>query len=264
MTPEIVLGLVLSAGPYPGGTLYSQQTVVKEAPTVISVTHKDHGRSFKSYRILQEGEDAPYACKQKHNPACMRPRYDGTLKRWQRPETYGEGMERYWDIAKAISKTKLDDGVLPYAITIFRHESGMFRLDVHEGTNHRPFRNYSKHEDGGQAWGFGQVMWSVHPHKHVPIEGFKHLTLGDLVGLDEASTFNSVAAPIARISTIIKRCGVTQPACVFVGYAGTRIKSTHPLMRARLATYARIKRMSVKDKTLSSEVKKMLGIDKES
>ncbi|MEE9395205.1 MAG: hypothetical protein V3W41_22160 [Planctomycetota bacterium] len=259
MTPEAVLGLVLAVGPYPGGTLYSQTPVAKDAALVISTKREDHGRSFKAYRLLAADEAAPYACTQRGNPVCRRPRRNVTLKRWERPETYWEGMERYWGIANAISATQTSSAVLDYAVVVFRHESGMFRRDVHEGTNHRPYRRSTKHEDGGLAWSFGQIHWSTLPTAKIPIRGFKHLTLGEMVGLDDRSTSIGVSVPIERLRRIVKRCGATNPSCVFTSYGGT-VSSRHPFIKARLATYARVRRLKKKDRTLSAKVREALGV----
>ena len=239
--------------------MYSQTPVKKGDPLVISAKHEDHGRKFRAYRLLKANESPPNACTQKGNPVCRKPRWDKTLKRWQRPETYSEGLNRYWKIAKAISATKADVKVLEFATVVFRHESGMFRRDVHEGTNHKPYRQTTKHEDGGYAWGFGQIHWSPNPNAKVPMKGFEHLKMKDLVGLDSASTGRSVAVPIERLRRLVRDCG-RNASCVFVGYAGTAISPNHKLIKARRSTYARLRKLTKKQRTLSDAVKKKLGI----
>jgi len=255
MTPETVLGLILAVGPYPGGTLYSQTPVSKDDPAAVSVPHEDKGRTFRAYRLSEA------ACSQK-GPACARPHYNAALRRWERAETYLEGLDRYWQISNAIAAAKPSPEVLDAAVVVFRHESGMFRRDVHEGTNHRPFRTSTPHEDGGLAWGFGQIHWSNRPEVYVPVRGFRHIRLGELVGLSDRSTALSVAVPIVRLTRIVKQCKGKGAVCVFVGYGGT-VSAKHPLIKARVATAARVRKLTADQRSLSAKVRVQLGLKKE-
>lgn len=262
MTPEQILGLILAVGPYPGGTPYSQTPVEKGSPPVVVSKHEDKGRTFDAWRSLGASEKRSKECAQRGNVRCSRPHYNTALRRWERPETFGEGLDRYWDISRAIASTKADAKVLEFATIVFKHESGMFRRDVHEGTNHKPFRSSTEHEDGGLAWGFGQIHWSTEPEVYIPVRGFKHITLGEMVGLGERATALSVAVPIARLSKIVPRCK-GNPTCIFVGYGGT-VSPKHPFIKARVASYATLRRLKKKDRELSEKIRGLLGIGENS
>ena len=261
MIPETFLALMVTVGPHPGRTLYSQTPVTKGAPLVALSEFTVDGKTFKAYRHLDAGEAAPYACTQAGNPVCRRPRHNRVLKRWERPETWREGLDRYWQISRMAAKvTKGDTQLAEFLYVVVLHESGNGRRDVHSGENHRPFRRRTIHEDAGRSWGLTQVMISRHPGSAVPMREHDNWAAEDLVGLDDASTTRGLTVAATRLRQIIHRCskrGPVTPACVFVGYAGTSIKSTHPLMRARIHTHAKVMGAS---RELGNDVRKTLGL----
>jgi len=257
---EIFLSLMLLVGPHPGRTLYSQTPVAEGAPWVTLQTFDVDGTAVQAYRELSGA--APHACSQAGNPACRRPRLNPELKRWERPETWAEGLLRYWQIAQhAGALSGGDRAVLDYTYVILRHESGNGRRDVHEGTNHRPFRRSTKFEDGGRSWCLGQVMVTRHPGSKLPDKKFADRKAGELVGLDDAATQLCLGVVTDRVARIIRRCGrdgrAVTPACVFLGYAGSVESADHPLIRARIATYFKVRRTKT---VLGDDVRRALRL----
>lgn len=233
MTPAHVLAMMLTVGPAPGRTLYSDTEVRGDAPPVIF----DDG----AYRELEPGELEPNQCTQPGNPACRRPRYDAELGRWLRTETWGEGLPRYWTIAGAIAGAAGDDAELArYLVTITRHESGWWQ-SVHAGWNHRPYRASTELEDHGRSWGLGQIMCGRSGLAQITVAGFEHHDCRDLVGTGAETTGRAIAVSAARVRGHMAMCRRrgAGPACVLTSYAGTAISEAHPLIRARLRTYAR-------------------------
>lgn len=260
MLSEIFVALALSVGPSPGRSLQSQTPVTEGSPLVALQPIEVDGRTVMAYRHTITGEDDPTQCAQPGNVACRRPRYDRDLKRWQRPETWGEGLARYWQIAQHAGAVAGSVSVLEFMLVIVRHESAFWR-SVHEGTNHRPWRRSTKWEDGGRSWCLAQVMTSRNPNTRIPDKKWSKRRSHELVGLDDASTQLCLGLLADRVTRIMKRCGrrgrrVT-PACVFLGYAGVKITAKHPLIRARLSTYAKIK---TANRVLGPDVRRMIGL----
>lgn len=261
MTPEIVLALMLALGPFPGRSLYSQVEVDDaKAPLVALRKFTFDGRSFTAYDHFADGEQLPLQCEQPRNVACRRPRWSKDLRRWERPETFDEGLQRYWLIASAIAKQAKTDAVAEYLITIARHESG-WRRDVHAGENHLPFRAKTKHEDRGMSWSLGQVMAGRKPTTLIPWKGWHDVPIVNLVGVDEAATNRCLDMVEDRVSSIVRHCGrhgqAVTAACVFVGYAGTSISPKHRLIRARRATHMKLKDAPRK---LGDDIRGLLGL----
>lgn len=243
MLAETFLALTLGLGPTPGRTLYSQIPVDEDAPRVALAEVSFDGRKVKAYQLV--GAEPPPQCAQPQNPACRAPRLDPELKRWQRPETFDEGLRRYWQIARIAGDLVRDRAELGYVFTIVRHESGL-RRDVHEGTNHRPHRLSTIHEDAGRSWCLGQIMVSRSPRGRLPEKRYHKRTAGELVGLDDAATRRCLEVVTTRVRGIMRHCakrsgGKVYPSCVFTSYAGTAIRATHPLIRARLGTHAKVR-----------------------
>lgn len=267
---ELFLALMLLVGPHPGKTLYSQTPVDESSPWVTVQTFEVDGQKVSAYRTIDKDDDADvkrdYACKQAGNPACRKPRYDKTLKRWQRPETWSEGLKRYWQISQHAGAVAESRAALEFLYVIVKHESGNGRRDVHEGTNHRPYRRRTKHEDAGKSWCLGQIMLTRHPGTNLPDAKFKEREAGDLVGLDDAATQLCLGVVADRVHRIMRRCKkrskVVTPACVFLGYAGSVESADHPLIKERIASWMKVKRLRGKSK-LGADVRKVLGLERE-
>lgn len=264
MTPETVLAIMLALGPSPGRSLYSQVEVDDgNAPLVALRDYTIDGASFMAFDHWDDDEQLPSQCSQPKNVACRRPRYDKELRRWERPETFHEGLERYWTIAQAISKHAPTDAVAEFLIVITRHESG-WRRDVHAGENHLPFRKSTKHEDAGMSWSLGQVMVGKRPTIKIPWRGWEDVPIVNLVGVDEAATNRCLDMVEDRVTSIVKHCGrrgqAVTASCVFVGYAGTSISAEHRLIRARRATHLKLKNVN---RTLGDTWRALLGLNKD-
>lgn len=256
MTPEAILAAMLALGPGPGQSIYSQIEVSEGAPLVALRTFDVDGTKVRAYTHWQPDEALPAQCAQPKNVACRRPLFQRELKRWQRPETYAEGLVRYWTIAKAIASQPKD--VHPFAVVIVRHESG-FRRDVHAGENHRPFRQTTKHEDEGHSWCLGQIMIGRKPTSLVPWKGFAKTKAIDLVGTSQARTNRCLKVVGSRLTDIARSCRRrrAEGSCVFIGYAGTAISRNHPLMKARAASLLKVKRAPRK---LGKQIRAQLGL----
>ena len=245
---QYFLALMLGVGPHPGKSIYSNTPASgASSPTVAMITEVVDGKPIKAYRVLEPDVVPPTECAQPRNPACVRPRFDPDLQRWHRPETWAEGLERYWLISRAFADAAGDDKrLLKYAYVVMRHESGNGRRDVHEGTNHRPWRRKTIHEDGGRAWCLGQIYGTRSPMTRIPIMATRYegRTLGEAVGVDYAPTRFCAQIVTDVLRTVIRGCGRRKqvtPQCVFMGYGGGFLRSSHPFIRARIATYNRLK-----------------------
>lgn len=267
MLAETFLALMMTV--HPGKTWYSKTPAAEGSPLVALRSFEVDGEKVRAFDFVPAGEEAPTQCAQPKNAACSRPRLNGKTKRWERVETWREGLGRYWQISKAAAAvTKGDELLGRYLYVVVKHESGNGRRDVHEGSNHkcerprddRPCRYRTIHEDTGRSWGLGQVMVARSPRTVLPLHAFKEWRARDLVGLTDEATVRSLTVPAFRLRKLIKRCGrkgrTVTPACVFVGYAGTKIKASHPLMRARIATFNRLP----KSLELGADVRKALGL----
>lgn len=138
-----------------------------------------------------------------------------------RRETYEEGLARYRTIADEIAE--LEAPLARYVLAVTYHESA-WRRDVHSGLG-----RWARGDDG-QSWCLGQLMLG---------RGSKRGR--SLVGVDRAATRRCITAVAGALSGVIGRCarGRVTPTCVFAGYGGTLGASK--AIRARVATYHRIK-----------------------
>lgn len=253
--------MMLVLGPMPGRSLYSQVEAPEGAPLVALRDTVIDGRAVRAYTHWG-AEALPTQCAQAGNPWCRRVVFNQPLQRWQRPETFGEGLSRYTMIARAIQETTGGGELADYMTVIVRHESG-FRRDVHEGSNHKPFRRTTKLEDSGRSWCLGQVMIARSPSTIVPIHEHKDWTARELVGVTPAATTRCLTVVATRLRKIARRCSrggsrPIAPACMFLGYAGTDIKPTHPFIRARLASFAKL---SGSSRELGPEIRSLIGLD---
>lgn len=258
---EIFLALMLLVGPPPGQTLYSYTPVTAESSDVVALMPMTiGGRETKVYQLVTDAT-APPQCAQPKNPACRRVRFNGELGRYERPETFREGLARYWQVSQlAAQHAHGDRDLLDLMFVVVLHESGNARRDVHEGTNHRPSRRRTKHEDGGRSWCLGQFMAGVSPRSQVAMTRKRRIRAGELVGLDDDSTSRCLAVMADHLGAHLDRCkdrngGKVAPACVFTSYAGTGISSDHPLMRARVGTWQRVQRTKLE---LGAKVRRLL------
>ena len=249
MFSETVLALMLMLGT-PGKTLYSSVDVEEDARPVVL--------KGGVYVELEDGEELPYACKQRGNVACRKPRFHKPRNAWVRTETHDEGMKRWWMIARAIAKhTHGDTDAAMRLVVTSRHESGWWR-DVHAGYNHRPYVKKTKFEDSGLSWGLFQLLSSRNPK--TKISGTELVNL-DIVGVTDDNTGKATKVAAWHFSTIVKRCkkrgaGAT---CWWLSYGGV----TNPKdkrIRARVSSWMKLKRSKPEQRKLSKDVRKLLGL----
>lgn len=249
MTAEMILALMLALTP-PGKTLHSN-TVVDEGarPAVL-----DGGR----YRVLGADEAEPYACQQRGNPACRRPRYSKPRKAWLRTETWREGLPRFWMIAQAIHKWTAGEAALAKILVVTSfHESGGWWTMTHGGFCHRPWQRRCKWEDAGKAWGLWQVLLTRHPGSKVP--GVKNLRAKDLVGITPANTRRAAWLATRTFRAILKRCKGHVAPCVWVAYGGN-VNAKDARIRARVASWQKLGRLGPDDLRLDVAVREVLGL----
>lgn len=203
MTAETILALMLLLGPRPGTSPYS---------------------------VVPVAEGTPPACATSGDWKCRTPWWSPWHKSYVRPETYTEGVQRYWDIAQAIAThTAGDDRLARTVITITHHESN-WRRDTHSGVGPLAIG------DQGRSWCLGQIMLGRNPERRLSIGGVTR----DLVGTSPEATGRCIhlTAVMARRAT--DRCRGSAGAtayCVFAAYGGLPASTTHPGIRARAATY---------------------------
>jgi len=140
---------------------------------------------------------------------------------------------RYAVIAEAVHGEAGDDTSLAlFLLTVAKHES-TFRRDVHSG---------AMRGDNGFAWSLFQLnIGSRKTTTKIPQTDF---TLGEIVGVDDASTKRATKAASVYLRPAIKRCNGA-PRCVFMNYGGLSKKESRKPSRAkqldaRVATYHRL------------------------
>lgn len=266
---EIFMALMLHTGVAPGISYYSQTPSADGGQAVVRRAHQIDALTFRAYELLDPGDKRPAACDQGGNPHCDRPHRNPHTKRWERAETFREGLARYWQISQHAGAIATSLEQLEYMYVIVKHESGNGRRDVHEGSNHRcdkrkpdrVCRRKTKLEDAGKSWCLAQVMATRHPGTKIPDKDWSDRRVGELVGIDDASTQLCIGLLADRVRRIMKRCGrkgrAVTPACVFLGYAGSVKDADHPLIAARIASHAKVRRAN---RELGPEMRKLLGL----
>jgi len=201
MKAEAILAWMLSLQP-PGASIYSQ--VVVEA-------------------------DSPRACDDATSLLCQPPKWSEEHEGFVRPETYNEGLPRYWTIAQSIAaRGKL----APAVLTVVYHESG-FRRDVHSGVG-----KWSRGDDG-RSWCLGQMML-----------GRTNPAGPKLVGTSRKATDRCIDA-VSRHLRYIKN---ERPYAKFARYGGVYSRGDLRVL-SRVKTYRRVRSSAPK---LDAEVRRLL------
>jgi hypothetical protein len=148
-------------------------------------------------------------------------------------ETDTEASARYAVIAEAIADETVDDEPLAlFLLTVAKFESTL-RLDVHAG---------DVRGDNGFAWSLFQL--NVGSRDAATVIPRTEITLGEIVGVDIASTRRATHVAALYLRRSIKRCN-GEPRCVFAGYGGlSKHEASKPKRRAqldaRVATFRRL------------------------
>jgi hypothetical protein len=148
-------------------------------------------------------------------------------------ETEDDARARYAVIAEAVHDVAGDDERLVlFLLTVARHES-TFRRKVHSGATRG---------DNGFAWSLFQLnIGSRKTSTKIPRTEY---TLGEIVGVDLASTKRATIAASTYLRPAIKRCKGA-PRCVFANYGGlSKSEARKPervkQLDVRVATYRRL------------------------
>lgn len=221
MKAELILALMLHLGPTPGKSIYS---------------------------VVEVPEGSPPACDDEYSLLCREPRWDPDREAWVRPETFEEGLQRYWTIARAISEVgKGNEAGTRYLIAVTRHESG-WRRDVHEGVG-----KWSR-GDQGRSWCLGQLMVGRSPNSKA-LAGYR---AKDLVGTSYEATKRCLTAVRAGLSRAMRACGANNDVCVFSTYGGTTLGMKHKGIRDRVGSFRNLLGLRV---DLDEQLKDVLGLD---
>jgi len=195
---------------------------------------------------------------------CSPPRWSERRQRFFRFETYGEGLQRYADIAPVIATAAADangwpgrDGDLArLLLSVAYHESG-FRRDVHEGSvrgdcDYRVVAGARETIPGScRSHCLGQIY--LLPNQRTT-RGYGP---DDLVGLDDDATMRCVQTMADRLVGANRACSAqhsmvgVHPACTFGMYGGVAFWPSDPRIRARVRSYERLRRS---DATLAEDV----------
>lgn len=186
MKAEMVLAWMLQLQP-PGASIYSQVVVPA---------------------------DAPRACDDPISLLCQPPKWSEAHGAHTRPETFDEGLERYWTIAQSVAAT---GDVAPAALTVIYHESG-FRRDVHSGVG-----KWAR-GDQGRSHCLGQLLWGRTSSK-----------AKTLVGLDRGSTDRCIAAVVRHLRHVSNE----RPYAKFARYGGVWCSDDRRIF-SRVATFRRV------------------------
>lgn len=201
------------------------------------------------YSLTEVAQDAGPACSDRMSLLCTEPRYDAHHAAYVRPETWGEGLARYWTIAQAVEQIAKPDSLQAVILTAIYHESG-FRRDVHSGIG-----GWSR-GDRGKSWCLGQIMLGESGTRRVT-EGW---TARELVGIDADSTNRCLTVVARYAAASIAACQgmAADGACIFSFYAGGMRARTDKRIDERRKTLARVRALG--HPVLPVEAKEALGI----
>jgi len=192
---------------------------------------------------------------------CRAPRYSERRGGWYRPETYAEGLERYWTIAQALhTSTEGKPHLTRLSLSVVFNESG-FRKDVHDGSSISD--DYRKdgtaietgRGDKGASWCLGQ--FNLGQTSDVGRE---------LVGAGAEATSrctDKIAKELARSWGYCRRYAQADEQCAFAVYGGRATLRDDKSILARARTYWRLKMAGERELAGDLRTWVMLGPDKE-
>lgn len=201
------------------------------------------------YSLTEVAQDAGPACADRMSLLCTAPKYNAHHSSWVRPETWGEGLARYWTIAKTLESVAQSDALQAIVLTAIYHESGM-RKDVMSGIG-----GWAR-GDRGKSWCLGQILLGASGNTKVT-EGW---AARELVGIDPESTRKCLTVTTRYASASLSACHgmAADGACVFSFYAGGNRARTDKRLVERARTLARVRELG--HPVLPLEAKVELGL----
>lgn len=212
------------------------------------------------YSQTQVAEDSPPACA---DPSilCRAPRYSERRDGWYRPETYAEGLERYWTIAQALhASTEGKPHLTRLSLAVMFNESG-FRKDVHDGVSieDKSRKDGTPIETGrgdmGASWCLGQFNLGATSEKG-------RMLIGTSAEATSRCT-DKIAKELTRSWGYCRRYAQADEQCTFAVYGGSAALRDEKSILDRARTYWKLKMAG--ERELASDLRTwvMLGAEKE-
>ena len=201
------------------------------------------------YSLTDVAQDAGPACSDRMSLLCAEPKYDAFHSSYVRPETGGEGLARYWTIARVLESVAQSDALQAIVLTAIYHESG-FRRDVHSGIG-----GWAR-GDKGRSWCLGQIMLGESGRRKVT-EGWR---ADELVGIDAESTRRCLTVTTRYAAASLAACHgmAVDGGCIFSFYAGGNRATDDKRIAERRKTLARVRALG--HPVLPADAKAELGL----